>query len=183
MTVERPILLALGANAPSQVGPPQATLETGLLLLQNRGVAVKARSAWIRTPAHPPGAGPDFLNGAVSVETALGPDALLATLHAVEAELGRSRTARWGPRVIDLDLIAYGDAVAPDMDTVRRWIALPPDAQLSLAPDSLILPHPRLQDRAFVLDPLLEIAPEWVHPALGLSVREMRAQLGPVSDG
>ena len=69
----------------------------------------------------------------------------------------------------------------PDEPTLRHWIDLPPDRQRREAPDRLILPHPRLQDRAFVLVPLAEVAPDWVHPRLGLTVRQMLAGL-PLAD-
>ena len=90
---------------------------------------------------------------------------------------GRARTVRWGQRTLDLDLIAIGDAVLPDAETHRRWRDLDPDAQRKTTPDRVILPHPRMQDRAFVLVPLAEIiggiAPNWRHPVLGQSVQEM----------
>ena len=98
---------------------------------------------------------------------------LLALLHRVEAAFGRERRRRWGQRTLDLDLIAVGNEVVPDIATFEAWYNLAPEAQTSRAPDQLILPHPRLQDRAFVLVPLAEVAPDWVHPVLGKSVREM----------
>jgi 2-amino-4-hydroxy-6-hydroxymethyldihydropteridine diphosphokinase len=70
-----------------------------------------------------------------------------------------------------------GDLVLPDAATQADWRALPPDLQRMRAPDALILPHPRLQDRAFVLVPLADVAPDWVHPMLGMSVREMCGRL------
>ena len=102
-------------------------------------------------------------------------------LHFVENTLGRQRLQRWGNRTIDLDLIAYGDAVMPDLTTYAEWRDLAPDAQISRTPDRLIIPHPRVQDRAFVLIPLLDVAPDWVHPVSGVAIADM-VQALPAGD-
>ena len=94
----------------------------------------------------------------MSVETSLAPNALLARLHAVEAEFGRVRRQVNAPRTLDLDIVDYAGLV-------------------SAPGDSPILPHPRLADRAFVLLPLAEIAPGWRHPATGVSITELIAAL------
>ncbi len=139
--------------------------------------AISAVSRYFSTPAFPPGSGPDFVNAAFAWHTDLAPAEMLAALHAVEAGLGRVRGTRWGARTLDLDLIAVGQTVAPDRQTVQHWIDLPLRAQQSRAPADLILPHPRAQERAFVLVPLCDIAPDWRHPILNRSAAEMRDAL------
>jgi 2-amino-4-hydroxy-6-hydroxymethyldihydropteridine diphosphokinase len=82
---------------------------------------------------------------------------------------------------LDIDLLAVGDSVLPDAGMQDLWRNLSPEAQAREAPTGLILPHPRMQDRAFVLVPLADVAPDWVHPRLGQSVRQMLAAL-PMAD-
>ena len=101
----------------------------------------------------------------------------MAHLHTIESELGRVRKGRWGQRTIDLDLLAHGDRVCPDERTLRDWMGLPLDLQKNTAPDRLILPHPRMHERGFVLMPLADVAPHWVHPVLGQTVVQMLAGL------
>ncbi len=175
-------LIALGANIPPAGGGLADALERALQLLDaTPEIAVAQRSRWYRTPAYPPGSGPDFVNGAAVLEAELAPEQLLAALHGAESALGRERPVRWAPRTCDLDLIAVGDTVLPDRETLARWMALDLGKAQSLVPPRLILPHPRMQERGFVLAPLAEIAPDWRHPATGLSVAQMLAVL-PESD-
>lgn len=100
---------------------------------------------------------PPFLNAAARVETTLSPQRLLQLLLSIESELGRERRERWGPRTIDLDLLLYGDEV---IDTPE-----------------LILPHPRLHERRFVLEPLAEIAPDVTHPVMHRSIKNLLGEL------
>ncbi len=151
-------LIALGGNMTSTHGRPEDTVRRALDVLSGPDIDVAAVSRFYRTPCFPPGAGPDFVNAAAVLVTSLTPDALLERLHAVEAALGRARKERWGARVVDLDLLAMGGRVMPDAPTLRRWIDLPLEAQTRETPDCLLLPHPRLQDRAFVLVPLADVA-------------------------
>lgn len=166
-------LIALGSNQPSQVGTPVETLVAATRELARTVGNVRSVSRIYETPCWPAGAGPDYANAAVAIDWSGQPEGLLDRLHQIEEFFDRRRAGRWASRTLDLDLIGLGLQVAPDADTQRRWAGLPQEAQRRKAPGELILPHPRLQDRAFVLAPLMDIAPEWRHPVTDRSVRAM----------
>jgi 2-amino-4-hydroxy-6-hydroxymethyldihydropteridine diphosphokinase len=148
-----PIGLALGSN----LGDREGHLEGGLASLRARGVETLARSAIYETePVGGPPQGP-YLNLVALVRTDLAPDALLLSALEAEREAGRVRTVRDAPRTLDVDILFYGDLV-------QRT-------------PSLVLPHPRLHERRFVLVPLLEVAPEWCHPILGYPAAELLARI------
>lgn len=128
----------------SNLGDREATIRSAIELL---GAEVVAVSELRETEPWGYADQPRFLNGAVLVETALGPRALLERLLEVERELGRVRGRRYGPRTIDLDLLLYGDLVVDE--------------------PGLTVPHPRLHERAFALEPLLELDPELAIPGRG----------------
>ena len=175
-------LIALGSNLPSPAGSVSESVTIALeLLSQCESFDLLAQSRLFRTPAYPAGSGPDFVNAAARIATPDTPGEILAKLHGIEAKLGRTRKTRWEARMLDLDLLAIDDLILPDRAELDRWMALDTTEQQNQAPDQLILPHPRLQDRGFVLAPLADIAPGWVHPRLNLSVRQMLARL-PAGD-
>lgn len=161
------ILVALGANLPGPDGAPaiETCRRAAAALDALPGLRLRALSRWYATAPIPPTPGvPDYINGVALLEprpgaTAPAPEALLAALQAIEAGAGRVRPYPNAPRTLDLDLLDL-------------------DGQVRAGPDP-ILPHPRMQDRAFVLAPLADIAPGWVHPALGRSAAELLAGLGP----
>jgi 2-amino-4-hydroxy-6-hydroxymethyldihydropteridine diphosphokinase len=144
------ILVALGANQPSSAGEPADTLRAALAQLEAHGVTIAAISRFYTSPAWPDPADPPFVNAVARVLTGLPPDDLIALLHAVEERFGRERRVVNAPRTLDLDIVDY-------------------DGLVRSAPGGLILPHPRLHQRAFVLAPLLDVAPAWVHPVSGIA--------------
>jgi 2-amino-4-hydroxy-6-hydroxymethyldihydropteridine diphosphokinase len=146
------ILIALGANIPSAEGPPEATLKAALAALEARGVRILAISRFHQTQAWPDPADPPFTNAVAEIETQLQPVALLGLLHEVETAFGRKRSVPNAPRSLDLDLLDYGGRIERG---------------------DLELPHPRMADRRFVLEPLAEIAPLWRHPVTGQSVETL----------
>jgi 2-amino-4-hydroxy-6-hydroxymethyldihydropteridine diphosphokinase len=148
-------LVAIGANLPRPdgSGPAETCAWAVGRLGAIPGMRVVAVSSWWESAPIPPDpASPPFVNGVALVETTLAPEALLAALHAIEDQAGRARPYPNAPRVLDLDLIDLGGRVQ----------AGPP-----------VLPHPRAQDRAFVLRPLAEVAPGWVHPVSGRTVADL----------
>jgi 2-amino-4-hydroxy-6-hydroxymethyldihydropteridine diphosphokinase len=154
------ILIGLGANLESpRHGPPAATLEAALVALADAGMKIAARSRWWRSAPVPVSDQPWFVNGVARVETTLDPVRLLALLHEVEADFGRVRSVPNAPRVLDLDLLDHDGLVRGD--------------------GRLVLPHPRMHERAFVLLPLGDIAPDWRHPVSGLSLADLIAALPP----
>lgn len=174
-------LVAAGSNTRLGTDSLPTTIDRALTQLAETAGVIRSVSRYYSTPAFPPGSGPDFVNAAFAWSSDLSPREMLDALHEVERSLGRVRKERWGARTIDLDLIAVTvtdtDTVLPDAATVQAWIDLPSTEQQARAPTDLILPHPRVQDRAFVLVPLCDIAPDWRHPLLGTSAEEMRARL------
>jgi 2-amino-4-hydroxy-6-hydroxymethyldihydropteridine diphosphokinase len=150
------ILVALGANLPSPAGSPAVTLAKALKALESKGVMPVAVSAFYETQAWPNPADPPFVNAVAELQTGLQPLALMELLHTVETDFGRKRSAPNAARTLDLDLLDH-------------------DGLILEGP--LVLPHPRLADRAFVLAPLCDIAPDWVHPVTGQSARDLFAAL------
>ena len=145
------VYLGLGSN----LGDRRRNLEAAIDALRaHPQITVSATSSFLETDpvGGPPGQG-KFLNAAAGIETDLEPAALLKTLKAIERDLGRKPGPRWGPREIDLDILLYGEEV--------------------LETAALVIPHPRLRERRFVLAPLAEIAPAAHDPVTGLSVRDL----------
>lgn len=174
-------LLALGANLPSKWGNSAETLSHALGDLSERICPLLAKSSLYATPAYPAGSGPEFVNAVVMLECDLLPEAMLKICNSIEGEAEREREIRWGPRTLDIDIVAADEIVVPNMETFTFWNTLPKGEQIRHTPDRLILPHPRLQDRVFVLVPMMDIVPDWRHPVSGLTTAQMLAAV-PAAD-
>lgn len=149
----QPAAVALGAN----LGDPRRTLDDAIAALAAiPSTRFLRNSRWIETAAVGPAA-PPFVNGAALLETSLSPESLLAELQAIETRFGRARPSRWAPRTLDLDLIFLG--------------------QETRATPALRLPHPSAFYRRFVLDPLIEVAPDWVDPVRRITARQLHHRL------
>lgn len=162
----------IGANLPFQGLPPCRTIQLAIdaIALQVEAIAV---SRTFLTPCVPTGWGPDYYNTAVAFRSAEDPQRILEKLHVIEAEFSRKRTSRWQSRTLDIDLIACGSLVLPDVPTLTKWMDIDTKIQMPPAPSELILPHPRMHERAFVLVPVCDIRPGWTHPTLGQSARQL----------
>ncbi len=155
------ILIGLGGNLPTETyGPARAGLGAALQLLETRGSRIVARSRWYEAAPVPLSDQPWFINAVVAIETALGPNELVGEVLALERELGRRRSVPNAARTVDLDLIAY-DRLAIE----------------GAQPGNIRIPHPRLAERAFVLRPLQDIAPDWRHPVTGTGIAAMLARI------
>ncbi|WP_236144598.1 2-amino-4-hydroxy-6-hydroxymethyldihydropteridine diphosphokinase [Nostoc sp. CMAA1605] len=141
--------IALGSN----IGDSLTNLAAAIAeLVTIAGIELIAQSSWYRTKAVGPPQ-PDYINGCIILQVTMTPQQLIATLLATEQKFGRVRQERWGPRSLDLDILLYDDLIinAPNLQ----------------------IPHPRMHERAFVLVPLAEIAPDWLEPVSGLTVAEL----------
>lgn len=146
--------IALGSN----MGDSRSILEAAVQALDEmKNTKVEKVSTFITTPPYGVTDQPDFLNGCLKLSTLLYPEELLKELNRIEKEAGRERIIHWGPRTLDLDIIFYDDLVAET--------------------DALCIPHVEMHKRAFVLEPLHEIAPYKRHPVYGKTVREMLEDL------
>jgi len=153
------ILLAFGANLPSKFGSPERTIQHALRTLERHGVSVVASSStWVTEPV-PVSSQPLYYNSVVIVETALSAHDLLALVKSVELSYGRKQGPRNAARVLDIDILAYNEQIIDD-----------PFIQI---------PHPRMQERGFVLFPLKEVAPDWKHPIFKRSLDDLISLLPP----
>ena len=166
-------LVALGSNVRGGWGTPPETLAESVRRLGDIGEVVAISGLWRSTPFGPV-AQPSFLNAVAMVWTALSPHALIRRLLQLEEEAGRLRGWSWGPRTLDLDLLDHGGRVIAPTGTGRPSGAL---GLHHLQRRGLVLPHPAIMFRPFVLLPLAEAAPDWRHPLDGWTAAQALARM------
>jgi 2-amino-4-hydroxy-6-hydroxymethyldihydropteridine diphosphokinase len=151
------ILIALGSNINGPWGSPDQTVRRAIAEMAAQDIHVLKLSRLLITPPFGVTDQPDFVNAALSADTEHTPESLMQVLHSIERAAGRQRELRWGPRTLDLDLLDYEGLIRnPEK-----------------AGEHLTLPHPGIAERSFVLQPILDIAPDWRHPLTRLSATEM----------
>ena len=159
------IILGIGANLPHpKIGPPRASCGAALNILEKSDIYIDQRSPWYESKPVPISDQPWYVNGVVTVTTSLPPSALMQRLLAIEVDLGRERSVPNAPRTLDLDILAYGDRIIDEAEVS--------DLQLKI-------PHPRMHIRSFVIYPLCDISPTWVHPVLQRDAAALRDDLPP----
>lgn len=157
-------IVALGSNRRHhRHGTPAGVVEAAIAALGAEMQVLRRSHIHATAPVGP--SDRRFANAVVEVRTGLTPAELLARLKAIERAFGRRRGRRWAMRVLDLDIIAYGGAVLPSR---LRWASA----------RGLVIPHRAMHRRRFVLDPMVEVAPDWRHPVLGRTARQLRALAG-----
>lgn len=156
------ILIGIGSNLPGPWGNSGETVARALSELGRGGLAVVKASRLLVSRPYGNVHQPAFVNAVAAISTHLPPNALLARLHSIERAAGRRRSRRWGPRTLDLDLLDYHGLVCGGR---------------------LTLPHPGIEHRLFVLVPLAEIVPRWVHPVRRETARALIRKLGAAREG
>ena len=159
------ILIGLGANVPGPWGLPRQTLTKALETLNQAPLSLVKSSTIIITKPFGMTDQPDFVNAVALIKTELESEALMAHLHEIELSAERRRTVRWGPRTLDLDLLDYNGLILNGEG----------DSHGHQTP--LILPHPGISERTFVLEPIAEIAPDWKHPLSGCTAQALLQKL------
>lgn len=154
------IWISLGANIPGTWGSPRTAVHKAILELQKRNFHVFARSALYSTPPLGPVRQPYYLNMVIGARAPLGPFALLRLLNRLELSAGRRVNGRWHARPLDLDVLDYGGRVLGNASVQRRR-------------GQIVLPHPEMHRRGFVMVPLAQVAPGWRHPTLGIAARQL----------
>jgi len=164
------ILIGLGSNLTSEAyDTSQAVLRGALAKIAEKNIKIVKLSNFYHSEPVPKSDQPWYVNAVARLETDHKPEELLHILHAIEHEMGRLRRERWGSRIIDLDILAYDNIILP---SAQKW----KDSFTETENKQFILPHPRMHDRLFVLRPLMDVAPNWLHPIFHKTAENLLAE-------
>jgi len=168
-------LVGLGSNCPGPWGSPAETITRALCELSRAGIAVQAVSAYYETAAVGRAGQPPYVNAVAAIDTRLPADALLRRLKRIERASGRRGGIPWGPRTLDMDILDY-------KGRVKHWRGgRPCFARPGARP--LVLPHPWIEKRPFVLRPLLDVAPDWRHPVSKMTAQQLWRRVAQDREG
>ena len=167
-------VLILGANMPSKFGDSLTTLKMCVEYIKSEEtIHFISQSNWYESESFPDKSKPTFINGGIKIKSNLDPHQILKLIDEIEKGFGRIRKSRWDSRVCDIDIIYCNKKIIPTRNILEKWMSMKIEEQLIATPQALILPHPRIQDRLFFLCPLNELSPNWRHPILGKTAKEM----------
>ena len=165
--------IALGSNLETENMDRLEILNKALEYFPMFSISLVKVSSFWESKSYPNKNQPNFINAVSEVQSILNPHQTLCSLKKIEIILGRKVNSRWGSRVLDLDILASGSLILPNLRIFNKWLKMPLEKQIQNQPNQLILPHPRIQDRLFVLKPLSEIDPSWIHPVLNKKPYEL----------
>ena len=170
-------LISYGSNLDGPFGSPRETIDRALDEIKTDNLILVKKSRYYSSAAFPDKTKPRYVNGCIEIRVKMKPQQLLCHLKFVERKMGRIQSKRWDSRICDLDLLAFSNEIRPSADLFDQWYRMPLRVQMTEKPTELLLPHPRLQDRAFVLKPLMEFAADWIHPILKILQRKLTNML------
>ena len=165
--------IALGANINSSFGSPFETLKICIEKLETLNIKVNKISHWYESIAFPDPLDPPFINCCLNILTNYKPLELLDCFKKIEEDFGRKDEKRWKSRVCDIDILSQEQQISPNLSTFNFWYKMKLEKQKIKKPNKLIIPHPRIQDRDFVLIPLFDVAENWVHPVFKKNIKSM----------
>ncbi len=167
-------VLILGANLPSKFGDIIRTLQMCVDAIKNvASIDLLSESRWYESKSFPDKSKPKFVNIGIKIISTLDPFQVLKIINEIEKGFGRARKNRWDSRVCDIDILYCNKKIIPNRNILKKWMYMKIEEQLIKTPRTLILPHPRIQDRLFFLCPLNELSPNWRHPLLRKTAKEM----------
>lgn len=173
MSQRKACWLSLGSNLPYGELQPIDVLKAAIAALESAGLDHIAVSSFYQTEPVPKSDQSDFINCVVAGRIMSDAQGLLALCQSIEQSFARDRATRWGARTLDIDIIGYGQTVLP---SVQEWHAVARSMHADTTMPELVLPHPFMHQRAFVLKPLCDVAPDWQHPVFRRKAKDLLAK-------